>query len=253
ATDAMNACAGVLGHDGEGPGGQACRRLAESMERLAEARNAVAAETLAELRAASRADRDPDPVPGREVDRPPYAAPDPGYLVARACGTVDLIAMADSRSWAERLLGRPGAPGAPSEAAAAERIVADSFDRNSVWLQNSIRGAAGLAVAVLIARVSGVQEGFWIVLGALSVLRSNAVSPGATALRAVAGTAVGFAIGGLLVAGIGTSPAMLWPLLPVAILFAGYTPDVISFAAGQAAFTVVVIILFNIIAPVGWT
>jgi uncharacterized membrane protein YccC len=54
------------------------------------------------------------------------------------------------------------------------------------------------------------------------------------------------------VAGLGTSHAILWPLLPVAILVAAFAPAVISFVAGQAAFTVVTIVLFNIIAPAGW-
>ena len=45
---------------------------------------------------------------------------------------------------------------------------------------------------------------------------------------------------------------MLWVLLPPAVLLAGTAPTVISFAAGQAGFTLVVIILFNIIEPTGW-
>ncbi len=36
------------------------------------------------------------------------------------------------------------------------------------------------------------------------------------------------------------------------MLIAGAAPAVISFAAGQAGFTLVVIILFNIIDPTGW-
>jgi uncharacterized membrane protein YccC len=44
----------------------------------------------------------------------------------------------------------------------------------------------------------------------------------------------------------------LWGLLPVAVLISGMAPSMISFAAGQAGFTVVVVILFNIIDPTGW-
>ena len=36
------------------------------------------------------------------------------------------------------------------------------------------------------------------------------------------------------------------------MLLGAYAPRVISFAAGQAAFTVVILVLFNIIAPTGW-
>ena len=42
-------------------------------------------------------------------------------------------------------------------------------------------------------------------------------------------------------------------MLPVAVLLAAYAPRAISFAAGQAGFTVVLFVLFNIIQPTGWT
>ena len=45
---------------------------------------------------------------------------------------------------------------------------------------------------------------------------------------------------------------VLWVLLPLAVLVSGVAPSMISFAAGQAGFTLVVIILFNIIDPTGW-
>src|SRR5262249_38386045 len=92
----------------------------------------------------------------------------------------------------------------------------------------------------------------WIGLGALSVLRSNALATGATAVRALVGTALGFVIGGAIVVALGTSKAVLWPLLPVIILAAAAAPSIISFIAGQAGFTVFTIVLFNIIAPEGW-
>ena len=122
----------------------------------------------------------------------------------------------------------------------------------SVWLQNSVRGAAGLAVAVFIAQRAGLQHGFWVVLGTLSVLRSNALGTGWSIVSALAGTAVGIVAGALLVIGIGTHEAVLWGVLPLAILLGAYAPRAISFAAGQAGFTVTLFVLFNIIQPVGW-
>jgi len=122
----------------------------------------------------------------------------------------------------------------------------------SVWFINSLRGALALAAAVAIADVSSVQHGFWVVLGTLSVLRTNAASTGATALRALAGTAVGFAIGAALLLALGTGSAALWGALPVAVLVAAYAPGAAPFAVGQAAFTVTVVILFNLLVPVGW-
>jgi uncharacterized membrane protein YccC len=134
---------------------------------------------------------------------------------------------------------------------AASTIAADASVR-SVWFKNSLRGACAIAVAVAIAKLTDVQHAFWVVLGTLSVLRSSAGATGSTALRALLGTVIGFAVGGALLVGIGTSPAALWAVLPVAVLVAAYTPGVLPFAAGQAAFTVTVVVLFNILVPAGW-
>ena len=122
----------------------------------------------------------------------------------------------------------------------------------SVWFRNSVRGAVGLALAVAVAEATNVQHAFWVVLGTLAVLRSNALGTGSTALRAIGGTAVGFVIGSLLLVVIGSHSVALWVLLPIAVLVSGMAPSMISFAAGQAGFTVMVVILFNIIQPSGW-
>ncbi len=123
---------------------------------------------------------------------------------------------------------------------------------SSVWLVNSLRAAIALAAAVAIADLSGVQHGFWVVLGTLSVLRTNAASTGATALRALTGTAIGFVVGGALLVAIGSSTTALWAVLPIAVLIAGYAPGTLPFEVGQAAFTVTVAVLFNLLVPVGW-
>jgi uncharacterized membrane protein YccC len=131
-------------------------------------------------------------------------------------------------------------------------VLARHASFRSVWFLNSLRGSLAIAAAVLVADVSGVQHGFWVVLGTLSVLRTNAASTESTALRALGGTVVGFAVGALLLLGIGTSPAALWAALPIAVAVAAYAPGTLPFAFGQAAFTVVVVVLFNLLVPVGW-
>jgi uncharacterized membrane protein YccC len=123
----------------------------------------------------------------------------------------------------------------------------------SVWFVNSLRGALALAAAVAIADLSNVQHGFWVVLGTLSVLRTNASSTGSTAARALAGTAIGFAVGAGLILLIGTDTAALWITLPIAVFVAAYAPGTAPFVVGQAAFTVVVSVLYNLLVPVGWT
>jgi uncharacterized membrane protein YccC len=132
------------------------------------------------------------------------------------------------------------------------RLTVEHANVRSVWLRNSVRGAVGLAAAVFIAQRTGLQHGFWVVLGTLSVLRSNALGTGWSIISALAGTAAGIIVGALLLIGIGTHETVLWIVLPFAVLLAGYAPRAISFAAGQAAFTVVLFLLFNIIQPVGW-
>jgi uncharacterized membrane protein YccC len=145
-----------------------------------------------------------------------------------------------------------GQPPARAAREATHHVTVAHASLRSVWLQNSVRGAAGLAIAVYIAERTGLQHSFWVVLGTLSVLRSNALSTGWSVLSALAGSAVGIVVGALLVIVIGTHQGVLWAVLPFAILLAAYAPRAISFAAGQAGFTVVLFVLFNIIQPVGW-
>ncbi|MCW2549390.1 MAG: hypothetical protein JWN96_3850 [Mycobacterium sp.] len=182
---------------------------------------------------------------------PSFRAQEISFIVSLIGSNVALTAAAERRGWIDRLLGRQpqGLAGALS---AAEERAAAHVERHSVWLHNSVRGAVGLGLAVLVANLSGVQHSFWVVLGTLSVLRSNALNTGQNALRGLLGTVIGFVIGGLLVEAIGTNDTLLWFLLPVAILFAGVAPAAISFAAGQAAFTLTLVILYNILAPAGW-
>ena len=166
---------------------------------------------------------------------------------------------ADPETIAARRLGWYGAQ---PEGTMAERRAASIFGAlgvltrhasfRSVWFLNSLRGSLALAAAVLVADIAGLQHGFWVVLGTLSVLRTNAASTESTALRALGGTVVGFVLGALLLLGIGTSPPALWAALPIAVAVAAYAPGTLPFTFGQAAFTVVVLVLFNLLAPAGW-
>jgi Fusaric acid resistance protein-like len=122
----------------------------------------------------------------------------------------------------------------------------------SVWFLNSLRGALALAAAVAVADVSGVQHAFWVVLGTLSVLRTSAASTGGTAWRALVGTVIGFVIGALLLLAIGTGQTALWVAFPIAVLVAAYAPGTTPFLVGQAAFTVTIVVLFNLLVPAGW-
>src|SRR6266566_4499476 len=127
---------------------------------------------------------------------PTFRAQELGFAVSLIARNIDLTAAAERRSWRERLLGRQP-EGLSGTLSAAQERAAAQVEPHSVWLQNSVRGAA-----VLVA--------------------------------------------------IGTNTTLLWFLLPPAVLLAGVAPAAISFAGGQAAFTLTLVILFNIIQPAGW-
>jgi len=134
----------------------------------------------------------------------------------------------------------------------AAGIIAADASLRSVWFRNSARGAIAIAAAVAVAKVSDVQHAFWVVLGTLSVLRTSATATGSTALRGLGGTIAGFAVGAALLVGIGTNPTALWIAFPLAVLVAAYTPGTAPFVVGQAAFTVTIVVLFNLLLPAGW-
>ncbi len=182
---------------------------------------------------------------------PSFRAQELSFAVSLIGSNVELLEAAERRTWWQRILGRQPA-GVTGTVTAAQERAAAHVDPHSVWLHNSVRGAVGLGLAVLIANLSGVQHAFWVVLGTLSVLRSNALNTGQNVLRGLLGTTAGFIIGAGLIDLVGTDQTLLWFLLPAAILFAGIAPAAVSFAAGQAAFTLTLVILYNIIAPAGW-
>ncbi len=178
------------------------------------------------------------------------AATDAMIAVGRA--SRELMAK-ERKRWVDGLTQGPAddQPRSPWPARIAGLVAADATSR-SVWFRNSARGAVALAGAVAIARLTNVQHGFWVVLGTLSVLRTSAAATGSTAVRAVAGTLLGFVLGGALLIAIGTSQPALWAALPIAVLVSAYTPGTAPFALGQAAFTVTVVVLFNLLMPTGW-
>jgi len=136
--------------------------------------------------------------------------------------------------------------------AASGRMAAAHAGVRSVWFRNSVRGAIGLALAVLTGHLLDVQHAFWVVLGALSVLRSSALSTGASIVQALLGTSAGLVIGAPILILLGTDDVALWCVLPFAAMLSAYAPRAISFAAGQTGFTVTIFIVFALIERTGW-
>ena len=225
--------------------------ITRDIERLQQARKASAAQQ-----------REMSGDPGRLMAAAQYAVHAQSIsVVARgaaadamiAAGQADLDTIAKQRrSWYGSTPAGPAAGGRLSGVVGAAGFAARHASMRSVWFRNAARGGVALALAVLVAHLTDVQHGFWVVLGTLSVLRTNAAATGSTVLRALAGTVVGFAVGAALMLAIGTSTTALWIALPVAVLVAAYSPGTAPFAVGQAAFTVTVVVLFNLLVPAGW-
>jgi uncharacterized membrane protein YccC len=182
---------------------------------------------------------------------PGFRAQELSFVVAQVARNTDFAAAAERRSWLERLLGRQPEGLIGPLSAAQERAGAHAR-WYSVSLRSSVRAAAALGLSVLVADLAGVQHAFWVVFGTLAVLRSNALSTGQSVVRGLIGTTAGFVVGAAIVALVGTDTTLLWALLPPAVLLAGLAPAAVSFAAGQAAFTLTLLILFNLIQPEGW-
>ncbi|MGW0765777.1 FUSC family protein [Streptomyces sp. NPDC002676] len=182
---------------------------------------------------------------------PSFRAQEMSFVVSAIAANIELSASARQRTWWQRLLGyRPA--GAKSVLSSARERSRAHLDRHSVWLRNSVRGAAALSLAVLLAHASGLEHSFWIAFGVLTVLRSNALNTGQTVARALLGNVIGLVVGVALILALSSHPTGLWLLLPVAIAAMGLEAAVTSLTAGQVGFTVVLLIIFTIIAPAGW-
>ncbi|MEX2256912.1 MAG: FUSC family protein [Acidimicrobiia bacterium] len=167
---------------------------------------------------------------------------------------------------ADAVIGIGGAPPGDAEATAFETPVQDAGDRRarvkrvlkvnvdvgSIRFRNAVRTAVGLALAVLIAGLLSLDHAFWVGLATLSVLRSNALATGRTAIEAVGGTVVGFLVVFVFFGIFDADVTAEWIALPIAAFLATYAPSAISFVVGQAAFTVTIVLLFDVIEPEGW-
>jgi uncharacterized membrane protein YccC len=254
--DTLNQAAALI-CDGEGhPVQDPARVLAvqESARRLDQAMTAafdaeVSLLTEAETAAPPTGGPPTEPTQGESI----AGALDPGFH-ARALGiATELVADAAlEAAGADAVIGRRLGMAEDSAPQALAHRILSHLSFHSIWFRNALRGGIGLALAVAVVEVTNVSHGFWVVLGTMSVLRSSALGTGSTALRAVGGTALGFVAGSVIMIGLADHLVLLWVVLPVVVLLSGMATTMVSFAAGQAAFTLLVIILFNIIEPVGW-
>jgi len=132
------------------------------------------------------------------------------------------------------------------------RLLAPHLSPHAVWFRNSIRVGVALALSMLIAKMSGIEHAFWVVLATLTVLRSNVAATGATVVSAVIGTFGGFLLATMATLAIGSYPVLLWSALPLAVFLSAYASTAVSLGMGQAMFALLVVLLFNLMLPEGW-
>ena len=207
-------------------------------------------------RDAAGAARRPTPVADATVGEfvtslePSFRAQEMSFAISAIAANIELTAAAQQRSWWQQLLGhQPG--GVPGRSPRPSSAPEPTSSGTRCGCTTACGARSRLVWPCWSPIETGVQHSFWVVLGTLSVLRSNALEhrperaarPRRNGRRLHRRRGAGLAIG--------TNTTLLWFLLPLAILLAGLAPA-ISFAAGQAGFTVTLVILFNIIEPAGW-
>lgn len=132
------------------------------------------------------------------------------------------------------------------------RWLASSAAPGSTAVRDSLRTGFGLALSVWLAGRLGLPHAFWVVLGTLQVLRTSALGTARSVLRAIAGNVVGVAVGAAVVIGTAGHPEWLWAVFPAAVFLSAYTAGSQRFLLSQAAFTIDLMIIFNLLSPVGW-
>lgn len=226
--------------------------LLNDLERLEGlARRAIAAppgseERLAGAGAGRRLRRAADIVEGPTPAPGPDAASPSAFSVA---WRIDAVLDAIERHAREL---RSPTPSARAAARHGVRRVAANVSWRSVHVQDALRTAAALGLACALARGFALQHGFWVELATLTVIRSTARATGRSAGQAVLGTAMGVALGFAVISAAGSDPAVYAVLTPLTIAAAIYARAAFDFVAGQAGFTVAVLVLFNLLAPSGW-
>src|SRR5262249_44644982 len=89
----------------------------------------------------------------------------------------------------------------------------------------------------------------WVVLGVLPLLSASVRSAAHKFWQQQVGTLIGCLVGAFVVAGIGAHQAWYWVILPFVVFGSTYAASAVGFIAGQAAFTVLVVVLFCILSP----
>lgn len=120
---------------------------------------------------------------------------------------------------------------------------------SSPWLRNALRSATGLAIAMFVVSVTTIEDGFWVLLGVIAVLRFDSLTTKRNAWQALLGTAIGVVITSGIIMVFGYHLGVLWVLLVISVFLAGWTAVAWNYPVAQAAFSGFVLLL---VATVKW-
>ena len=126
------------------------------------------------------------------------------------------------------------------------------FTPRSVFFQNAIRLAIGLAAARLVAGLMDLSHGFWVLLATLTLMRTSLVSTRAAVVPAFVGTVIGGLVTALVLASAGGDSVVYEVAFPFVLVLALAAGPVAGPIVGQALFTLLVALLFAQMAPVSW-
>jgi hypothetical protein len=126
------------------------------------------------------------------------------------------------------------------------------FTPRSVFFQNAIRLAVGLAAARLVAGLLDLSHGFWVLLATLTLMRTSTTATRAAVVPAFLGTVAGGLIAALVLVLAGADAAVYEAAFPFVMFFALAAGPIAGLVAGQALFTLLVALLFAQMAPVSW-
>lgn len=157
--------------------------------------------------------------------------------------------------------GRSAAPLAPRElfwyadlstARLWARRIAGNTTHRSVWFQNAVRVACGLAAARLVAGTLDLTHGFWVMLTVLTLGRTTLGATWRAVREAVAGNLVGAVAAGALLIAVGRHLDACAVLLVPGMLIAFALGPRLGVAYAQGLFTLVVSLAFAQITPTTW-
>lgn len=117
------------------------------------------------------------------------------------------------------------------------------------WMRNAMRLGLAVALALSVVTVTGVERGYWVVLGTLSVLRMDLRGTGRSSWQVIQGQLLGFALGLGLIEVLDGKPWLGWILLPLLAGLQGYMANNVAVVWQQAGFTVLLVDLVSLTAP----